>query len=318
MAFPPVVLQLFQVLTLLVFAPLLTGVISRVEAMLQARRGPSIFQPYYDIWKYLHKGRSVPEDASWIYFAAPYVAFASYVSIAMLIPVLTSFPLPLGYMGDILGGAFLFALSGFFIALAGMDSGSPYSGLGASRTMMVSVLVEPTLIFVFFTVALISRTDLPYVMGETLRESWATVFSASHVLAVAAFFLLLLVDTGRIPIESATSTLEFGMIDEARIFEHSGPEMALLKWGTTMKQFLLYVIFVNILLFPWGLSANGTPLEVLLSLVLLLAKMLFVAAVVVGIESSFAKLRLFKIPEFMGAGFILSVLAIVTFYLGGR
>jgi formate hydrogenlyase subunit 4 len=286
--------------------------------MLQARKGPSVFQPYYDIWKMLHKGRSVPKEASWVYFLAPYVAFASYVTIAMLIPVLTSFPLPLGYMGDILGGAFLFGLAGFFVALAGLDSGSPYAGLGASRTMMVSVLVEPTLIFVFFSVALISKTDLPYVMGETLRDSWSTVFSASHVTAMAAFFLMLLVDTGRIPIESATSTLEFGMIDEARIFEHSGPEMALLKWGSAMKQFLLYTIFVNVLVFPWGLSGDGRPLTVLLALVLLLAKMAVVAAVVIGIESSFAKLRLFKIPEFMGAGFILSVLSIVTFYLGGR
>lgn len=315
---PPVALQLLQVLTLLVFSPLVTGVISRVEAMIQARKGPSILQPYYDIFKFLCKGRSVPEDASWVYFLAPYVAFAAYVTIAMLIPVLTSFPLPLGYMGDILGGAFLFALAGFFVALAGLDSGSPYSGLGASRTMMVTVLVEPTLIFVFFTVALISKTDLPYTMGEALRGSWATVFSPSHILIVVAFFLMMLVETGRIPIESSTSTLEFGMIDEARIFEHSGPEMALLKWGSTMKQFLLYTIFVNILVFPWGLSNDGRPLTVLLALVLLLAKMGAVAAVVVVIESSFAKLRLFKIPEFMGAGFILSVLAIVTFYLGGK
>lgn len=315
---PPVVLQLLQVLTLLVFSPLVTGIISRAEALLQARKGPSVLQPYYDIWKLLRKGRSVPEDASWVYFLAPYAAFASYVTIAMLIPVLTSFGLPLGYMGDILGTAFLFALAGFFVALAGLDSGSPYSGLGASRTMMVTVLVEPTLIFVFFGVALISKTDLPYVMGETLRGSWATVFSASHVLVVAAFFLMLLVDTGRIPIESATSTLEFGMIDEARLFEHSGPEMALLKWGSAMKQFLLYTVFVNVLVFPWGLSGDGGLPSVLLALVLLLAKMMVVAAVVVGIESSFAKLRLFKIPEFMGAGFILSVLAIVTFYMGGK
>ena len=317
-ALPPVALQFLQVAALLIFSPLINGVISRAEAILQARKGPSVLQPYYDIHKMLRKGRSVPEDASWVYFVAPYAAFASYMTIAMLIPVLTSFLLPLGYMGDILGGAFLFSLAAFFIALAGLDSGSPYSGLGASRAMMVAVLVEPTLIFVFFTVALISKTDLPYVMGESLRGSWTTVFSVSHFLSVAAFFLMILVDTGRIPIESSSSTLEFGMIDEARIFEHSGPEAALLKWGSAMKQFLLYVIFLNVLVVPWGLSADGKPLTVLLALVLLLAKMMVVAVVVVGIESSFAKLRLSKIPEFMGAGFILSVLAIVTFYLGGK
>jgi len=315
---PPVVLQILQVLTLLVFSPLVSGVISRVEAMLQARRGPSVLQPYYDIWKYFHKGRSVPEGVSPVFTLAPYVAFACYMTVAMLIPVLTSFGLPLGYMGDILGGAFVLSLAAFAVALAGLDSGSPYAGLGSSRAMMVSVLAEPTLIFVFFTVALISKTDLPYVMGETLRSSWGAVFSPTHVLSVAAFFLMILVDTGRIPIESHSSTLEFGMIDEARIFEHSGPEMALLKWGSAMKQFLLYTIFLNILVFPWGLSHDGSPSSVLVALLALLAKMMVVAAVVVAIESSFSKLRLFKIPEFMGAGFILSVLAIVTFYLGGR
>ncbi len=239
MTLPPVVLQVLQVLTVLLFSPLVSGAISRAEAVLQARQGPSVLQPYYDIWKLLHKGRSVPQEASWIYFLAPYVSFAAYISVVMLIPVLTSFGLPLGYMGDILGGAFLLTLGGFFVALAGLESGSSYTGLGASRAMMVAVLSEPTLMFVFFTVALISRTDLPYAMGATLRESWGSVFSPSHVLAIVAFFLMILVDTGRIPVESASSTLEFGMIGEARVFEHSGPEMALLKWGSAMKQFIL-------------------------------------------------------------------------------
>lgn len=314
---PEAVLQLCQMLTLLVFAPLLSGVISRLEAIIQSRRGPSIFQPYYDIAKYFRKETLLPEHASWPFRAAPYVAFTAYLSVALLIPVLTNFPLPLGYMGDILGGAFLLALASFAVGLAALDTGSPYTGLGSSRATSFSTLIEPTLIFVFFTVVLISHTDNPYAMNATLRASTEQVFRPSHLLATAAFFLMMLADTGRIPVESSASTLEFGMIDEARLFEHSGPAMALLRWGSAMKQFLLYVIFINILLLPWGVAGSGAVGVVALALATLLLKMLAVALVVVGIESSFAKLRLFKITEFMAAGFILAVLAILDAYLGG-
>jgi formate hydrogenlyase subunit 4 len=126
---------------------------------------------------------------------------------------------------------------------------------------------------------------------------------------------MLLVDTGRVPIESQSSTLEFGMIDEARLFEHSGPAMALFKWAASMKQFLLYVVFLNVLVVPWGLADERSARGVLPAIVLLLLKMLGLGLVIVVIESSVAKLRLFRIPDFMGAGFVLSVLAILVFYL---
>ena len=126
---------------------------------------------------------------------------------------------------------------------------------------------------------------------------------------------MLLVDTGRVPIESQGSTLEFGMIDEARLFEHSGPALALFRWASTMKQFLLYVVFLNVLVVPWGLAADRRVGSVLLALLWLLVKMIGLGMVMVVIESSFAKLRLFRIPDFMGAGFVMSVLAILVFYL---
>lgn len=310
-------LQVCQVLTLLIFSPLVSGVISRIEAIIQSRHGPSIFQPYYDIAKYFRKETLLPEQSSWPFRAGPYVAFVAYLTIALIIPVLTNFPLPLGYTGDILVGAFLFGLASFAIGLAALDTGSPYAGLGSSRAASFGTLVEPTLIFVFFTVVLITHTDNPYVMNATLHTSAVQVFRPSHLLAATAFFLMMLVDTGRIPVESSSSTLEFGMIDEARIFEHSGPAMALLRWGSAMKQFLLYVLFLNVLFFPWGVAGRATIGVVALSLVTLLLKMLLVGVVIVGIESSFAKLRLFKLTEFMAAGFILAVLAILDAYLGG-
>ena len=239
---------------MLAFAPLISGVIAKLEAQLQSRQGPSVLQPYYDIAKFFRKETVHPETSSPFFEIAPVIAVASYCAIAFLIPILTSFPLPLATAGDILAGALLFGLAGFVTALAGVDSGSLYSSLGSSRTQSVATLVEPTLIFVFFTVALVSGTDLPYALNATISTSASEYFRPSHLLAAAAFFLMLIVDTGRVPIESQGSTLEFGMIDEARLFEHSGPAMALFSWASTMKQYLLYVVFLNVLVVPWGLA----------------------------------------------------------------
>lgn len=310
-------LQACQVLTVALLSPLLTGFIAKVEAWIQSRRGPSVLQPYRDLIKLARKGMTVPETASWAYFAGPVVAVASYLTVPLLIPVLTAFPLPLATMGDVLGGAFILTLAGVSVAAAATDSGAVYPGLGSSRAVTFGALAEPTLVFVFFTIALLTQTDNPYVLNKALQQSAGEVFRASHLLATAAFFMMLLLETGKIPIESASGTMEFGMINDARTLEHSGPLLALLKWGSSMKQFILYVIFVNVLLIPWGVATSSIPLAVLVSLALLLLKMAAVALVIVAIESSFAKLRLFRITEFMGVGFILAVLAILAFYFGG-
>lgn len=314
--FTPLAMQSAQVLTLLLLSPLLSGCIARAEAIVAGKRGPSIFQVYRDILKFFRKQPIRPEPSSWPFRAAPYIACGCYATIATLIPVLTTYPLPGATFGDILGGAFVFALAGFFIALAALDSGSQYAGLGSSRAVMVGILVEPTLILIFFSVAFITGTDLPYAMNAALRHSAADVLRPAHVLATAAFFMMLLVDTGRIPIESSSATIEMGMIDDARYFEHSGAWMALLKWGSSMKQFLLYVIFINVLLLPMGLSSSGSVGSLLVAVGTLFAKMLAVGAFVVAIETTFAKLRLYKITEFIATGLLVAVLAVFAYVVG--
>jgi formate hydrogenlyase subunit 4/hydrogenase-4 membrane subunit HyfE len=233
--------------------------------------------------------------------------------VPLLIPVLTSFGLPLGYMGDILGGGLILGMAGFAVSLAAIDSGSPYAQLGSSRVRSFGALNEPTLIFVIFVVALTTHTDLPYVLGATLRGSAVEVVRPSHLLIVAAFFMLVLTETGRIPVESHGGTLEFGQIEEARVVEHSGPGLAFLRWGSNVKQLLLFTIFMNVLVVPWGLASSGRLDVVALAIGLLFVKALGVGAVVVVIESSFAKLRLYKIPEFTVASFLLALLAVVIF-----
>ncbi len=316
-ALPVPVIQLLQVLTVALGAPGTMGVIAKVEARLQGRSGPRIGQPYFDLAKLFRKEALAPEQASWFFLAAPLIAVAAYLTIPLLIPVLTSYGLPLGYMGDILGGGFLLALASFVVAAAALETGSPYAQLGSSRAKTFSAIGEPVVLFVVFTVALLTGTDLPYKMAATVRSSAGQVIRPAHVLASVALFLVILLETGRIPVETHTGTNEFGMIEEARGFEHSGPYFALLRWGSQLKQLILYTILADVFLAPWGLASTRELSAVLLAIVALLAKATAVGCVVAVIDDSFAKLRLFKITEFASAAFLLAVLGVFTLYLGG-
>jgi formate hydrogenlyase subunit 4 len=314
---PSGVIQLLQVLTILLGGPLVSGVVARVEARLQGRRGPRLLQPYYDIAKLFRKEQLAPEDSSWVFLAAPVVAMGCYLVVPLLIPVLTTYGLPLGYTGDILAGGLILAFAGFSVSLAATESGGPYAQMGSSRAMTFGALIEPTVLFVVFTVALITATDLPYVLAATVRSSANEIVRPSHVLAALAFFLVVLADTGRIPVETHTGTIEFGMIDEARTLEHSGPAYALLKWGSTMKQLILYAILIDVFVAPWGLAGSDRVGSVLLAIPALLGKAIGVGCIFSVIDNSFSKLRLYKITEFIAAAFLLAVLAVLVFFVGG-
>jgi len=312
----PAAVQVLQVLVVLGLSPLVSGFGSRVEARLQGRRGPRLAQPYYDLAKLFRKQTLVPEGASWAFAAGPVVAFSCYLVVPLLIPVLTSYPLPLGYMGDILGGGFLLALASFCVSVAAAETGDPYAQLGSSRAMTFGALIEPSILFVAFTVSLVTATDLPYAEAAAARHSAAQALRPAHLLAALAFFLVVLNDTGRIPVESQGSTVEFGMIEEARTFEHSGPLLALLRWGAAMKQMILYVILLDVFAAPWGLAGSGRPVPVLAAVGALVAKALALSAVFAVVDNSFSKLRLLKLTEFMAAAFVLAFLAVVSLFLG--
>ncbi|MGD1051188.1 MAG: NADH-quinone oxidoreductase subunit H [Solirubrobacteraceae bacterium] len=310
---PDWAVQVLQVVTILGLAPLVSGLIAWAEAKVQQRRGPRILQPYYDILKLLRKQTVLPAPAGLLFRAAPYVSFAAFATVPLLIPALTTFPLPLGYMADFFGVGLILALASFSVSIAAVDSGSPFAQLGSSRLRSFGAFNEPTVIFVTFVLALTTHTDLPYAFNATLRMATVQVVRPSHLLMVAAFFMLLLAETGRIPVENHGSTLEFGQIEEARVAEHSGPGLAFLRWGSNVKQLLLFTIFMNVLVVPWGLASSGRLDVVALAIGLLFVKALGVGLLVVVIESSFAKLRLYKIPEFTVASFLFAVLAVVIF-----
>jgi formate hydrogenlyase subunit 4 len=314
---PVAAVATLQPLTVLAAAPGVTGVIAKVEARLQGRRGVRVLQPYYDLAKLFRKEALAPQGASPVFLLAPIIAMTCYMTIPLLIPVLTDYGLPLGYMGDILGGGFLLSLASFAIAVGAAETGSPYAQLGSSRAKTFAAITEPVILFVVFAVALVTATDLPYALAATVRSSASQMIRPAHLMAAAALFLVILYETGRIPVETHTGTNEFGMIEEARGFEYSGPYFALLRWGSACKQLILYTIFINVFIAPWGLASTGKATDVIWAIVALVLKACGVGIVVAIIDDSFAKLRLFKITEFTAAAFVLAVLGVFTLYLGG-
>ena len=310
-------IQVLQSLVVLLAAPLYAGVITRAEAMVTSRRGPSVLQPYRDLAKLLRKGSAVSDQASWVFRGAPFVAFGCYLTVSVIVPVITDTPLPLAFLADLIGGAFVLALASFAISLAGLDTASPYGGLGASRASWIGSMAEPALILVFFTVGAVSASDNPYLMNHAIASSPYVLVLPTHLLGLVAFFMIVLVDNGRIPIDNPGGSTEISMIEEGRVLEYSGREYALVKWGSWMKLFLMSSIFMNVFVLPWGLGTGTDLPSALLAIPVLAGKLALCGLAIIVIDTSFAKLRFFRIAEFLGASFLLALVGIATSYVIG-
>ncbi len=307
---------LLQAASVVWLAPLVAGLAARGKAWTESRRGPPVLQPYRDLAKYLRKEMLVPEGASRLFVAAPFLAFGAYGVISVILPILTPYPLPTAPIADFLGGGLLFGLAGALTALAALDASSQYPALGASRSIGFAAFAEPTLIVVFFGVAALTGTDNPYTTNRLLAGSAAAYLAPAHLLLLAAFFLLVLFETGKLPVESSGLN-ELSMVEEGRIFEHSGPLLGLWRWNGWMKQFLLYSVLLNVFAAPWGLLTAPTLGAAGLDLALLLAKMLLLVGLLVLLEATLAKVRLFKIRDFLALSFALALLGFLAFALLG-
>jgi formate hydrogenlyase subunit 4 len=307
-----ILFNLLQLLVVLLFSPLVVGVLNRLKEIVQSKRGPSVVQPYRDLWKLFHKDEAVAEESTWIFRVTPYVVFVAPLFVTLLIPVLTAYPLFFAFMADMVGGGFVLALGGFFRALAAVDTANPYGAMSASRLRMVGFLAEPVFMIVFFTVAFVADSTIPYIVQKRWLSPPSNFLAPSHVLLLAAFFMLILAEAGRIPVDNPSGHFELAMIDESSTLEYSGKGAALMKWGGHMKLFVLLCIFLNVLTTPWGLAQGQSAGEVLLAVPLVLFKIFLFVLGLVTIESSLAKLRLFRISEFLGAAFIVSVVAMTT------
>jgi formate hydrogenlyase subunit 4 len=296
-------------------APLVSGIIKKAKAFFQSRRGPSVFQPYYDLIKRFRKDSVVSEHASWLFRATPYIVFAAVATAALLTPTYTTF-LPLGFAGDIIALVYLFALARFFTALAGLEAGSAFGGMGSSREMVVSALAEPSMMLAVFSVALTAGSISLGPAVEGLAKSGIDLINPAHVLAFGALFVVALAETGRIPVDNPATHLELTMIHEGMILEYSGRGLALIEWASSAKQLIFFSLLGNLFI-PVGMGMRDGFSALFLSLFLFSLKVFVLAFAIAVIESSLAKLRFFRVPELLGASFVLSLAALVTFYIVG-
>lgn len=289
-------------------APLLSGLVRKIKNNLRMRYGAGIFQPYYNLIKFFNKEEVVSENTSWIFKAAPYLVFAAMAASAVLVPVFST-GISMDCMGDFLLIIFLMAFARFFLTLAGLDAGSAFGGMGSSREMFISALAEPAMILAVFTISLNA--------GATSNAAIGAIGSVqlSVLISAVALFLAIIAETSRIPVDNQETHLELTMVHEAMILEYSGRSLALMEWASYIKQIIFYCILANIL--PPYLQAVPGDYTVMIAVVsAYLCKIAVIAAAVAVVEVTTAKMRLFRVMDFLGFAFALSVISIVIYSLG--
>jgi formate hydrogenlyase subunit 4 len=285
----------------LILAPGLHGLIKSLKARLQGRRGPGILQPYADLLKLLQKGSIVPGPTSWVFRAAPLVNFSATLSAALLLPTLAP-RAPLG-AGDLVLLVGLLALARFALALAALDTGSAFAGMGASREMAIAALVEPALLAATLALAIpAGGTDLADLAARGQTSGWLALGPA-HLLAAGALVIVAIAETGRLPVDNPDTHLELTMVHEGMLLEYSGRPLALLVWAAQIKQ-LLVLGLLAVMVLPWGIGA-----PILVALPAYLLKLGALGAMLAAIETGTAKLRILRLPDLLATAFALGGLS---------
>ena len=311
-ALPTIGLAMLQVAGMLAVAPLLKAGIRRMKARLQNRQGPPLLQGYYDLAKLLGKEPVRSETASWVYAAGPRVYFAAAVAATMLVPVLIA-AAPLETAGGILLLVGTLALGRFALATAALDTGSPFGGMGASRDMTIAALAEPALMLGLFTSALAAGSlNLGGLVRNVLQHG-ATVHPAD-LLAFAGLFIIVIAETGRIPVDNPATHLELTMIHEAMVLEYAGPDLALVEWASALKELLYLTLLVDFFL-PLGIATSASPGAIFVALLAWAGKVFLLAIAVTIAESTNAKLRLFRVPELVSISLGFAFLALAIRFL---
>jgi formate hydrogenlyase subunit 4 len=307
-----VALALLQVVIVAGGAPLLVGALATMKARLGGRRGPRVLQPYADLAKLLRKEAVVSTTASWIFRVTPYVLIATMLVAALIVPVLLARPV-LDFAGLVLL-MYLFVLGTFFLALAGLDTGSAFGGMGSSREVAVAALAEPTIMIAILGLALRAETTNLGGIVESFARDPLLAANPGHLLAFAALFIVMIAETGRLPVDNPATHLELTMIHEAMVLEYSGHYLALVEWAAAMKLFLFMTLLAN-LFFPWGMPASAAPVGLVLGVGVLVAKLAVTAAGLALVETAVAKLRLFRVPELLAGSFALAVFSVLSVFL---
>ena len=303
---------LLQALLYLALGPLLVGWVRRVKARLQNRRGPPLLQPYRDLRKLLAKEARVAHTASPLFRAAPYIVFVATWLAAATVP-LVAVNLPTAALADIIVLVGLLALARFFLALAGMDVGTAFGGMGASREMLVSALAEPAMLMAIFTLAMSAHsTNLASVIDHHLAGG--LVLRPSFMFALGGLVLVAIAETGRIPVDNPATHLELTMIHEAMILEYSGRHLALMEWAAQIKLALYGALIANVF-FPWGIGENLAPAALGIGLGAVLLKLLALGTLLAVAETVLAKMRLFRAPAFLNLALLLGLLGLLSYVI---
>ncbi|MBV5272942.1 MAG: NADH-quinone oxidoreductase subunit H [Lamprocystis purpurea] len=298
-----------QSLLYVALAPLLVGWLRKVKARLQNRRGPSLLQPYRDLYKLLAKEARVAHTTSPLFRAAPYIVFTATWMAAATVPLLVV-DLPTAAIADIIVLVGLLALARVFLALAGMDVGTAFGGMGASREMLIGALAEPAMLMAVFTLAMTAHsTNLSSVIDHHLSDGF--VLRPSYLFALGGLVLVAIAETGRIPVDNPTTHLELTMVHEAMLLEYSGRHLALMEWAAQLKLLLYGTLIVNVF-FPWGIGQGLSPAALGLGLAAVVGKLAVLAAVLAVGETVLAKMRLFRAPAFLNLALLLSLLGLLS------
>ncbi len=307
MGFVYIVLHL---ILLLLLAPLVEGTIRKTKAFWQNREGPGLLQPYYNLIKYLKKDSVISDNASWLYWSAPYLTFASIAAAALLIPSVSP-DMTISFAGDIILLCYLFAFARFYMALAGLDTGSAFGGMGSSREMFISAMVEPVMFLALFSIALkVNSTDLSVIAGATASIGLG-LMNPSHILAMIAMFIVSLAETGRIPIDNPDTHLELTMVHEGMLLEYSGKPLALMQYSAMLKQMLILTLLGNVFL-PWGGLPSIDYIGLLSGSLIYIVKIFILALITATVEIANNKLRIFRVPGLLMTAFFLAGLAVVV------
>lgn len=304
---------IIQTILLIAIAPLMAGIVSKLKAGMQNRPGSSVLQPYRDLIKLCRKDRVVSGSCSWIFRAVPIVCMSSMLILAAMTPfVYTGVLAPYGGLVTVV---YMFTMYRFAMVLGGLEGGSTFGGMGSSREMMMSVLIEPALLLGIATLAVLSGagTDMGDI-SEAIASMGMAAVGPALILAACSFMITLLAENARIPFDNPTTHLELTMVHEAMLLEYSGRDLAMMEYSSMLRM-TIFMAMLGSLFLPWGISTTGDPASLVLGLVLAMAKMLAIAFVVALVESVLCKSRLFKVPNLLTVSFALSLIAMISLYI---
>jgi len=304
--------QTLEIAVALALAPLLSGWVNQWRARLQNKSAPGLLQPYRLLHKLFHKDSVVAESASPLFRGVPYVVFGCMALASSIVPTLST-DLPLAPAADAIALVGLFALARVFISLAAMDVGTAFGSLGARREMLIGFLAEPALLMVLFSASLISRSTSLTTVVETLAHRELAIYPAL-AFALVAFVMVALAENARVPVDNPATHLELTMIHEALILEYSGRHLALIEWAASLKLFAYSCIGIALFM-PWGIAEAQAPLALLLALPVLVLKLAVGGIGLALLETVAAKMRIFRVPEFLASAFLLAVIGILVHLL---